>query len=814
MSEVYSEVFGGVGGASGGGLTPPQEALIAQIPNKQDKVVPSASGNIQTLNISGNTLDSGKKFNDTGTTANDILSANEVDLRISTAKANDKGYFADLISLQTAFPVGQNGWFAILGTTDTVWIWDATTTNWVDSDKKGQVSSVNSQTGIVVLNQDDIADGTTYKQYSQTEKTKLSGIQTGATANDTDANLKNRANHTGTQTASTISDFSTEARTSVVDDTITDGVVNKSPSQNAVFDALLLKQDKIYDYKDTQASILLIDPVVNNGKTAKAIDSLNEYISNGTIWVLQQQNLSGYEQIANKTTTFQITPDDTHYPSEKLVKDALDLKADIETPYTQTFNATTDWGTASGGKYTITISGTTHNKGVNPQIRIQEDLGSELDNIVEPDDLITNEATGDISFSVPEIPDYRFAGIITVGGSAGGGGAGISSLNGETGLTQTFSTGVSGSDFNINSAGNNHEFNIPTAGLGVRGLVGIGYQTFDGGKTFQNDASSSVMGAGLYNADTADDNGITFNISTDTTGAGAQQQFASTFLSTNFKDHNHATLTAEFGISTYINGTQKTVWYMDENLNLYTDGNLSLNGDFVVNNGSISGGKTINVLSGQGFNQGMNNIGGQINIPAGAPVTGTNIFGTNLAQGFTWSEDMDGGIVPFIGASAVGYVGYMAGQVAGKTIEAITMSVAGLSDAGSVAGAVVNNLNMYVAGGLIGGTPATVNNLRMYWIPSIAGGIATNEWGFINDSANLDNHFEKNLSIGTVAKKPTDATTKLEIAGGDVVTDASNSVYIGLPNVDGSWRYRTDGTDLIYERRESGVWVEKTRITA
>lgn len=39
------------------------------------------------------------------------------------------------------------------------------------------------------------------------ERTKLSGIATQATKNDTDANLKNRANHTGTQTASTISDF-------------------------------------------------------------------------------------------------------------------------------------------------------------------------------------------------------------------------------------------------------------------------------------------------------------------------------------------------------------------------------------------------------------------------------------------------------------------------------------------------------------------------------------------------------------------------------------------------------------------------------
>lgn len=39
--------------------------------------------------------------------------------------------------------------------------------------------------------------------------TKLAGIATGATANDTDANLKARANHTGTQSADTITDGTT-----------------------------------------------------------------------------------------------------------------------------------------------------------------------------------------------------------------------------------------------------------------------------------------------------------------------------------------------------------------------------------------------------------------------------------------------------------------------------------------------------------------------------------------------------------------------------------------------------------------------------
>ncbi|MDN3671706.1 tail fiber domain-containing protein [Flavobacterium branchiarum] len=46
--------------------------------------------------------------------------------------------------------------------------------------------------------------GLSTEDYTTAEKTKLAGIATGATANDTDANLKNRANHTGTQAISTV----------------------------------------------------------------------------------------------------------------------------------------------------------------------------------------------------------------------------------------------------------------------------------------------------------------------------------------------------------------------------------------------------------------------------------------------------------------------------------------------------------------------------------------------------------------------------------------------------------------------------------
>jgi hypothetical protein len=61
------------------------------------------------------------------------------------------GYYADLTALQTARPTGTDGDFAILGSTDTIWVWDSGTSAWKDTDTKGQVTSVNGQTGAVTV---------------------------------------------------------------------------------------------------------------------------------------------------------------------------------------------------------------------------------------------------------------------------------------------------------------------------------------------------------------------------------------------------------------------------------------------------------------------------------------------------------------------------------------------------------------------------------------------------------------------------------------------------------------------------------------
>jgi len=64
---------------------------------------------------------------------------------------------------------------------------------------------------------------------------------------------------------------------------------------------------------------------------------------------------------------------------------------------------------------------------------------------------------------------------------------GVTTINSLTASIQYFSTGTSGSGFNIASSGSTHTFNIPIAGTGSTGLVSTLAQSFAGIKTFTND---------------------------------------------------------------------------------------------------------------------------------------------------------------------------------------------------------------------------------------------------------------------------------------------------------------------------------------
>lgn len=78
--------------------------------------------------------------------------------------------------------------------------------------------------------------------------------------------------------------------------------------------------------------------------------------------------------------------------------------------------------------------------------------------------------------------------IVTLQESAG---SGITSLNSQTGATQTFAVGTSGTDVAFSSSSNTHTLNVPSASATARGAVSTGAQTFAGTKTF-NDGSVAL----------------------------------------------------------------------------------------------------------------------------------------------------------------------------------------------------------------------------------------------------------------------------------------------------------------------------------
>jgi hypothetical protein len=84
---------------------------------------------------------------------------------------------------------------------DTVTVATSATQNSTDASLRDRATHTGTQS------LDTTTDSATRLAMTSTERTKLTGVASGATANATDAQLRDRSTHTGTQTASTISDL-------------------------------------------------------------------------------------------------------------------------------------------------------------------------------------------------------------------------------------------------------------------------------------------------------------------------------------------------------------------------------------------------------------------------------------------------------------------------------------------------------------------------------------------------------------------------------------------------------------------------------
>lgn len=180
---------------------------------------------------------------------------------------------------------------------------------------------------------------------------------------------------------------------------------------------------------------------------------------------------------------------------------------------TFTAGATSTWGTTAGD-LKLQVAGT----GTTAYVQIGAgSTGSATPDLLVLDTKSAVSGSGDPSGGTPGASYYNIASSkfrcyegVAWKDCDTGGGAGLTSLNGEGGASQTLVIGTTGTDFNIVSGSGTHTFNIPDASVTNRGLVTTGAQTLAGNKTFSND----LLVNGLTTLGNATGDSVTVNGST------------------------------------------------------------------------------------------------------------------------------------------------------------------------------------------------------------------------------------------------------------------------------------------------------------
>ena len=92
--------------------------------------------------------------------------------QVRTITIGAQGWYATPEALKAAVPVGENGWWAVVGTTDTIWTWDNDTKSWKDSIQKADLSDYYTKA------QADAKFGTPYTLPAATAA-QLGGVKVG-----------------------------------------------------------------------------------------------------------------------------------------------------------------------------------------------------------------------------------------------------------------------------------------------------------------------------------------------------------------------------------------------------------------------------------------------------------------------------------------------------------------------------------------------------------------------------------------------------------------------------------------------------------
>lgn len=324
-------------------------AVSLAIADKVDKVSGAASGNFAGLDANGNLTDSGSKASDFaifGHSHGNISNDGKVGSTAGMSVVTTTGGEVTAVDLATTD-------VAASGTT-------LTAVTAVTQDSKGKISAekktiqdgTTEQKGVVQLSSATDSDSETVAATSKAVKDVMDSVDglsdekadkvTNATAGnlaglDSEGNLTDsgkKASDFKTKQAA-VSDPTASGNAISFIDTIsqdTNGVIiptKKTVSLSSAVDsdaedaAATPKAVKLaYEHADSVVSDLDAEVTSTDGTNVQVkVTQANGKIAGVNI------TTDSTETVNNKVSSFQAVPDDAHYPSEKLVKDSLDLKA-------------------------------------------------------------------------------------------------------------------------------------------------------------------------------------------------------------------------------------------------------------------------------------------------------------------------------------------------------------------------------------------------------------------------------------------------------------------------------------------------------
>lgn len=126
------------------------ERAAANAANEVKADLKEYSDNAASSAAAAATSESNAKASETESAKN-LQGTKEYFEQVRTITIGAQGWYATPEALMAAVPIGENGWWAVVGTTDTIWTWDSDTGAWKDSVQKADLSDFYTQAQVKAL---------------------------------------------------------------------------------------------------------------------------------------------------------------------------------------------------------------------------------------------------------------------------------------------------------------------------------------------------------------------------------------------------------------------------------------------------------------------------------------------------------------------------------------------------------------------------------------------------------------------------------------------------------------------------------------